>query len=380
MTKKKILIFIDWYLPGYKAGGPIQSVANLVEHLKDEFDFSIITRDTDYCENIPYKNIKSDEWNVLYDGVKIYYISQSNLTRSTIRDLIRKTDFDTVYLNGIYSVYFTLFPLLFLRKKHRKQVVIASRGMLSEGSLSVKKIKKQFFIRASKVLSLFDDVIFHATTESEKNDILKHLGDKMKVKQAGNLPQKLSGNKLFVREKTEGNLRLISIARVSPEKNLLYALKVLKNIKSDVVFDIYGPVYDNVYWSECEKTIQNLPLNVKVNYKGSLQSSEVIDQLQKAHILFMPSTGENFGHIILQSFLSGCPVILSDQTPWRALKEKRVGWDIPLENMSVFVEAIESAARLSQEDYNVMSASAFEYANSYINDPHILSQNKDLFI
>lgn len=380
MTKKKVLIFIDWYLPGYKAGGPIQSVANLVEHLKDEFDFSIITRDTDYCENIPYKNIKSDEWNVLYDGVKIYYISQSNLTRSTIRDLIRKTDFDTVYLNGIYSVYFTLFPLLFLRKKHRKQVVIASRGMLSEGSLSVKKIKKQFFIRASKVLSLFDDVIFHATTESEKNDILKHLGDKMKVKQAGNLPQKLSGNKLFVREKTEGNLRLISIARVSPEKNLLYALKVLKNIKSDVVFDIYGPVYDNVYWSECEKTIQNLPLNVKVNYKGSLQSSEVIDQLQKAHILFMPSTGENFGHIILQSFLSGCPVILSDQTPWRALKEKRVGWDIPLENMSVFVEAIESAARLSQEDYNVMSASAFEYANSYINDPHILSQNKDLFI
>ena len=54
MSKKKILIFIDWYLPGYKAGGPIQSVANLVANLKEEFEFSIVTRDTDYCEKLPY--------------------------------------------------------------------------------------------------------------------------------------------------------------------------------------------------------------------------------------------------------------------------------------------------------------------------------------
>jgi len=27
--KKKILVFIDWYLPGYKAGGPVRSMANI---------------------------------------------------------------------------------------------------------------------------------------------------------------------------------------------------------------------------------------------------------------------------------------------------------------------------------------------------------------
>ena len=165
--KKKILIFIDWYLPGYKSGGPVQSVANLVEHLKDEFDFSIITRNTDYCETIPYTNVKSDEWNTLSNGVRVFYFSENELTHKNIRNLIRKTDYDCVYLNGIYSMYFTLIPLLYLRKKHDKRVVIAARGMFSEGSLGVKKTKKQFFIRAVKVLQFFDKVIFHATSEGE---------------------------------------------------------------------------------------------------------------------------------------------------------------------------------------------------------------------
>ena len=37
--KKTILCFVDHYLPGYKAGGPIQSIVNLVENLGDEFEF-----------------------------------------------------------------------------------------------------------------------------------------------------------------------------------------------------------------------------------------------------------------------------------------------------------------------------------------------------
>ena len=47
MEKKKILVFIDWYLPGFRAGGPIRSCANLISHLSDEFDFNIVTTDTD---------------------------------------------------------------------------------------------------------------------------------------------------------------------------------------------------------------------------------------------------------------------------------------------------------------------------------------------
>lgn len=34
-----ILSFASYYLPGYKAGGPIRTLENLVENFSDEFDF-----------------------------------------------------------------------------------------------------------------------------------------------------------------------------------------------------------------------------------------------------------------------------------------------------------------------------------------------------
>ena len=378
--KKKILIFIDWYLPGYKAGGPIQSVANLIEHLKEEFEFSIVTRDTDYCETEPYKGIKSNDWNVLANGIRVFYFSADQLARANIRNLMRKENFDIIYLNGIYSVYFTLYPLLFLRKKHDKQILIAVRGMLSEGSLSVKSTKKIFFLRAVKVLRLFDKVIFHATTKSEKEDIQKVFDNTIQIKIAGNLPQKIKELIWKSKEKKSDTLNLVTIARISPEKNLLFALKILKEIKSQVTFDIYGPAYNQEYWKKCQELIKEIPAKVIVNYKGSLESENVLNELAKYHFMFMPSTGENFGHVILQSLLTGCPVIISDQTPWKNLVEKNIGWDISLQQSNKFVKTIEKCAQLTQTEYDELSKHAFSYAKAYMNDDTIVKENRELFM
>ena len=48
MGKPQVLVFIDWYKPYYKAGGPVRSMVNLVEHLSDRIDFHIVTSDRDY--------------------------------------------------------------------------------------------------------------------------------------------------------------------------------------------------------------------------------------------------------------------------------------------------------------------------------------------
>ena len=380
MTKKKILLFIDWYIPGYKAGGPIQSVANLVEQLKDVVDFSIVTRNTDYCETEPYKGIKSNEWTTTENGTRIYYFSADQLNRANIRNLIRKEHFDCVYLNGIYSTYFTLYPLLFLRKKHEKKIIIAAKGMLSNGSLGVKSVKKRFFLRTVKVLRLFDNVVFHATNSSEKQDIEKNLGQHFQIHVAGNLAQKTPALTWKEKEKKEGSVKLVNIARVSPEKNLLYALQLLRNVKTKVVVDIYGPIYNQEYWNKCQQEIKNMPSNIIVNYKGSLESEKVLHELTNYHFLFMPSTGENFGHIILQSLSAGCPVIISDQTPWKELQQKNIGWDIALQDQHVFIETIENCSQMGQTAYNQLSKSAVEFAKRHSENRETLEQNKLLFL
>ena len=44
-SKPKILVLSDYYLPGYKSGGGMRTIVNMVERLRDRFDFYIITRD-----------------------------------------------------------------------------------------------------------------------------------------------------------------------------------------------------------------------------------------------------------------------------------------------------------------------------------------------
>lgn len=380
MKRRKVLIFIDWYKPGYKAGGPIQSVANMVDNLKNEFDFLIVTRDTDYCENVPYKNVISNEWNKIEEHISVFYFSAENLTRNNIRNLIRKTEFDRVYLNGIYSIYFTLIPMFYLRKKHEKNIVIATRGMLAKSALGVKKTKKQFFIRAVKVLKLFDKVIFHATNEEEKSDIRNELGNKVQVRTAGNLP---SVDKSLIkkeRSKNNGELKLVNVARIAPEKNLIFALQLLSQVKIDVIFDFYGPVYNQEYWKECKMALDDLPSNIKANYKGSIESDKVQGLLGNYHFMLMPTLGENFGHIILQALSVGCPVIVSDRTPWRDLKSKNIGWDISLDETPKYIEVLEDCFNMGQSEYNRMSLAAFEYAKKYTDNQEIVEQNRHLFL
>ena len=174
--KKKILLFIDWYLPGYKAGGPIQSCSNLIAHLGAEYDFSVVTRDTDYCEIVPYPNIKSNEWNIV-DGTRVYYFSADALNKTNIQHLLNTENYDTVYMNGIFSFYFSLLPLYLLIGTSKK-CIVAARGMLAVNALHIKGIKKQLFLLVSKFTGLFSKVMFHATNESEKLDILKNVNSR----------------------------------------------------------------------------------------------------------------------------------------------------------------------------------------------------------
>ena len=359
MKKKKILVFIDWFLPGYRAGGPIQSCANLIEHLKDEFEFSVVTRDTDYMEQAPYANIKSDEWNILPNGMRVYYFSDGKLSARSIHHMLVEEEFDVVYLNGIYSLYFTLLPLHFLRKDRNVQVVVAARGMLAQSALGVKNTKKMFFLFVANAVDLFKNV---------------------NVKIAANLWQKENDSEWNQRNKNAGNVRLVSIARISPEKNIKFALDVLAKINEEVEFDLYGPVYNKTYWEECQKIISELPSNVTVNYKGSLPGEDVLKTLSEYHFLFSPTRGENFGHAILQAMRVGVPVIISDQTIWRDLKKQNAGFDIALSAERDFVSAIEKCINMNQEDYDVISKGAFDFARSFTNNNGIIEENRKLFL
>jgi glycosyltransferase involved in cell wall biosynthesis len=374
-TKKNILISIDWYLPGTASGGPVRSCANFIAHLSQEYNFYIITRDTDYCAKAPYTNVVSNTWNKQANGARVYYVGNTNLTVKKLTTLFKEKTFDSVYINGIYSWYFSILPLLVFKSHPR--VIVAPRGMLNPQAFSVKPLKKRLFIFLAKRFGLYTHVTFHATNAIEKAHVLNTIGHSCNVLVAPNMPRAIKQK--FVAKNKHNPTRFISLARISKEKGTLKMLQAFKSINIPVVLDLYGPIYDTAYWNLCQQVIKNLPKCVGVTYKGVAKSQEVPKILRGYDFFMMLSEGENFGHAILEAFSAGVPVIISNKTPWTGLQEKNIGWDIDINNSNKVGQVVKKACQISSKGYKQMSKSANSFARDFCTSKNLTDQNKQLF-
>jgi glycosyltransferase involved in cell wall biosynthesis len=93
----------------------------------------------------------------------------------------------------------------------------------------------------------------------------------------------------------------------------------------------------------------------------------------------LPTRGENFGHVFLEAWSAGVPVLVSDQTPWRGLESLQVGWDIPLDDPEQFVRKLELAARLDIGERSQMRKRCLEFARAKAEDKEALALNRHLF-
>jgi glycosyltransferase involved in cell wall biosynthesis len=379
--RKKILVFVDWYLPGYKAGGQIRTVANMVAYMKDEFDFWIVTSDTDLNEAAPYQSVISDQWTKGPDGTNVIYLSRGNQNYKTIKSIILEARADVIYLNSLFSKAFTLYPLM-VRKRHLpvRKLVLAPRGMLGEGALKIKSAKKKAFLFWARLTGLYQNVRWHASTENENAEIRRQFKRAENITVALDLsePREI---KFYPRVKKTGEMKLVFLSRISPKKNLELALRLLKSLPSSytVSFDIFGPVEEAEHWKICEDLIASMPSHIKAEYKGFIPNSEVTQTLSNYHLSILLTFNENFGHSIIESMVAGCPVLLSDQTPWRGLEKIKAGWDIPLKEENRIVKALEYAIKMNQLEFDEWSRNASEYARKVIFNPHDIEQNRKLF-
>jgi glycosyltransferase involved in cell wall biosynthesis len=283
-----------------------------------------------------------------------------------------------VYLNSLFSLRFTLLPLSILSSLKEK-IVLAPRGMLGKGSLRIKPFKKKLFLKSFKLLGWHKKVNWHVTTEIEKKSVLNFFGSYASVYLAANL-SKTHPYKVTVKIKELNKLNVFFLSRISSIKNLIIAIKTLQYIepKFKLNLTIIGPVEDEAYWQKCQKELQKLPKNVNYSIMGAVLNNEIPGILKNQHILFLPTRHENFGHVIVESWQNGCPTIISDQTPWTQLEEKKVGVDIPLAQEHLFKEKVEMFASMDQEEFNTWSTSAKKYVYQITNDEMLIKQYKKI--
>ena len=357
---KKILIFIDHFLPGYRAGGPVTSIANMVKLLENDLEIIVATSNKDFGSNAPYDNVEYDTLTQ-YKNYNVIYLSKINL--ATFSKTIEEIDPDIIYLNSIFSTFSRLAQIYSLKNKFRIPIILAPRGELQENALAIKVFKKKVYLGIYKLLKIPKHIHFHATDPIEHKRI-KELFSTDDIVTISNIP-KIIDKKALSKEVNE--LKLLYISRIMSSKNLLLALNILSMCKHTIEYDIYGPVEDTAYWEECQKMIAKLPNNIIIAYKGILKPSEVSNTMKKYHALLLPTVTENFGHVIVEAMQSGLVPIISNNTPWLDLEKHHAGWDIDLANKDLFIQAIDTLHEMNDKIYSNMSHNTIEYIDKKLN-------------
>jgi glycosyltransferase involved in cell wall biosynthesis len=316
----RVLVTSAGFEPGFRGGGPIKSVAHIVDSVSDETDLYLVTRDRDLGSARPYPGL-SGRW-MRRGRSQVFYLNTHRPDQwLRLWRRLRSVQFDILYVNSLWSPLFTVIPVTAARWHliRAAKVILAPRGELSPAALSLKARKKSLFLRWWAPVLRKVNLLWHASTEREGSEI-KAVFPWAEV--AVNVDQvSLPDEPLPATRAHEGPARLVFISRISPKKNLDLTLAALSGLSQPVEFDIYGPVEDGRYWSRCQSLIGQLPSNVLVSYKGELAPADVRATFSGYDAFVFPTRGENFAHVIAESLSASCPVLCSDETPWSEVLE-----------------------------------------------------------
>ena len=366
--RRRVLVFAGHYLPGYKSGGPIRSVANMVSHLSPYFDFFVVTRDRDATETKTYSGITPGRWHRVGSARVLYC---SSVGAGVLRRAYREVRPDIILLNS-FQDKFTLVTMLLRRIGvfGDTPILLAPRGEFSPGAMEIKRTKKRFYRHAAKLLGFHEDLLWQATALREKQEILQAAParqlDPDSIFVAHNITEKPSSSASHP-PKQPGTVKLVFVSRISEKKNLHFILELLSNIHGKVQFNIFGPVAENdkAYWDKCKALLAQLPENIEAEYRGSLDHPAVQRVLQDHHFFVLPTRGENYCHAAVESFINGTPVILSNETPWIDLTEARAGFDTPLNDPGGWLSALQNCVDVDQQTYTVFLKGVREYSRRF---------------
>jgi len=371
----KILVFTDWFFPGSQAGGPIQSLIALMKFSSDTF--YVITRNTDLKSSKPYSNVLSDAWQSSFqENIHVYYLNEDSLNENFILKIHHEIKPDRIYLNSMWSPKFTLMPLSACRKNGwAHQVVLAPRGMLKPAAFEQKGFKKKLFMFLAKINKLYANITWHATNEIECDEIKNHF-PKANIRIAPNISNAAIA---FNKKELSKPFRILTVGRISPEKGYYEALETMRNWNPGqiVQWDIVGLKENSDLVSVLLNDEQNFT-NIKIQLHGHKNQDELKLFYENAHIFFLPSRGENYGHAIAEALSSGTPVVISNSTPWKNLEQGFAGKSSSINPIDL-AQSLDFFVNLSDEVYGYWSEGALNYASKNVNSPKTIEQNKNLF-
>lgn len=230
-------------------------------------------------------------------------------------------------------------------RRHQKQAILSTHGMLDDWSMEQKRLKKQIYMSLIG-RQMLDQCVIHCTAEEEKRQCSSRLSPKgfeviplvidrklLEAECDPSLAQKEWG---FLKS-DEPNLLFLS--RVHPKKSLDIALHALAELKSGRL--IVAGSGDADYIKELKLLSRALGIADRVHWLGLVVGEKKNSLLAACDIFVLPTLQENFGFAQIEALGFGLNVITTRGTDnWRELSD--CGAIVAERSGSGFAKAIES--------------------------------------
>lgn len=323
----RLLIITAGFPPAYLGGGPIRTVSAMLRSAPQHHEAYVLTANHDLGQADRLVEDASAWHSVGKSMVRYVDRGVGSWLRALRAGL--KTDPAAVYLNSLFSPKYSLSVLPFVAVNPGVRLVIAPRGELSAGALKLKRRKKTLFLAGLRRSGLLRSVIWHASTPLEADDIRQVFGTSARVIVRENdteLPRTSDLPPPCPHQANDRPLEAVFMSRLSPKKGLHVLMEALRDVREDVHLTVVGPEEDRNYTAYCRDLATKASPSVTVDFVGPVTPDKMRETLSRFDVMVFPTAGENFGHVVAEALSVGCPVVISDTTPWSSLvREHRAG-------------------------------------------------------
>ena len=352
----KICILSHCFYPSRKRGGPTVSVTNLAKLLAQHHQVSVVTIGHDKGEKEFYSSVKPGK-NRLFD-CDVYYLEE-NICKAYYK-VLKEISPEIIYVSSLFSWEYALAAMAWGKKNPQTQVIIAPRGELMPAAVARGGAKKKIYLWLCKHFLRLEGCMFHSTAKEETKAI-QAIFPESRVFEASNIStfEKLQTPGIA---KHPGELKLLTVGRIHPIKNIHLAIEALQTLHGAVTLDIYGSAEDKEYYQQCVEAISRLPENIHVNFCGNVEHEELKGIYPKYHCFISLTQTENFGHSIVEAIHSANPVIISDRTPWHELEERQAGMEFSLDDLNRVPAVLQSFVDMDGEAFAAWQQGALQYS------------------
>lgn len=233
-----------------------------------------------------------------------------------MRRALLKGSSDIIHTHGLW-----MLPNVYRSKK--STFVVSPRGMLSSVALSYSPHKKRLFRHLAQERALSDAGLFHATADSEYEDI-RSFGLRQPV---AIIPNGIDIPRIEELADFKSNREVLSLGRIHKKKGLVSLIRAWSGLCDefpDWRLRIVGPD-EGGHAIELKALIKDLALH-SVTIEPPVFGEDKIKLMSSVDLFVLSTLSENFAMTVAESLAVGVPVISTKGAPWAGLETNKCGW------------------------------------------------------